>query len=78
MINFKDICFFPGSDDINIRQNKRLSSHFVVIIDLIFVLCGMLYDIIRIKLLDIKIMPMKVDFHYLKPFSKTVKNVDDA
>ena len=41
----------------------RLSSHFVVIIDLIFILCGMLYDTIRIKLLDIKIMPMKADTH---------------
>ena len=41
----------------------RLSSHFVVIIDLVFILCGMLYDIIRIKLLDIKIMPMKADTH---------------
>ena len=39
----------------------RLSSHFVVIIDLVFILCGMLYDIIRIKLLDMKILPMKVD-----------------
>ena len=45
----------------------RLSSHFVVIIDLIFILCGMLYDIIRIKLLDMKLMPMKVDAHYLRP-----------
>ena len=41
----------------------RLSSHFVVIIDLVFILCGMLYDIIRMKLLDIKIMPMKADTH---------------
>ena len=39
----------------------RLSSHFVVIIGLIFILCGMLYDIIRIELLDMKILPMKVD-----------------
>ena len=45
----------------------RLSSHFVVIVDLIFILCDILYDIIRIKLLDMKIMPMKVDAHYLRP-----------
>ena len=56
----------------------RLSSHFVVIIDLIFILCGMLYDIIRIKLLDMKIMPMKVDANLFRPCSETMKNVDDT
>ena len=40
----------------------RLSSHFVVIIDLIFVLCGMLYDTIRIELLDMKINNIWVFF----------------
>ena len=41
----------------------RLRSHFVVIIDLIFIICGMLYDIIRTELLDMKILPMKADTH---------------
>ena len=41
----------------------RLRSHSVVIIDLIFILCGMLYDIIRIELLDMKILPVKADAH---------------
>ena len=43
----------------------RLSSHFVVIVDLTFILCGMLYDTIRIELLDMKIMPMKADASYI-------------
>ena len=40
----------------------QLSSHFVIIIDL-NTICGMVYDICGIKLLDIKIMPVKVDAH---------------
>ena len=30
-------------------------------------ICGMVYDILGIKLLDMKIMPMEVDTHFLRP-----------
>ena len=48
------------------RSLGKLSSHFVVIIDL-STICGMVYDILGIKMLDMKIMPMKVDAHFLRP-----------
>ena len=51
----------------------RLSSHFVVIIDLVLILCGMLYDIIRIKLLRHENIANEG-----RPCSETMKNVDDA
>ena len=49
------------------RSLGRVSSHLIIINDLISIICGMVFDIIRTKLLDMKIMPMKEDAQYLTP-----------
>ena len=40
---------------------------FVLIIDHIIIICGMIYDITRRNRLEMKIMPMKVDTQHFIP-----------
>ena len=42
-------------------------SFFVLIIDHIIIICGMIYDITRRNWLEMKIMPMKVDAQHFIP-----------